>query len=165
MNNIIFIVMLFAIVLPVSIMIKFIDLGMPIDKSIFLIYAFPKIVIKTHFKLYKKISKDNRKLALRVLIFPITDLPIVIATYAKSAIIAEAKLEAITEMAPTLSKYELNKFKKVLKKEECINLKIKNGNAKVSKTKDKDKNIWRSFFDREVTERINKEVSRVACIV
>lgn len=169
MNNIIFILLLLVIILPISIVIKFMDLGISFNKSIILTYAFPKIVIKTHFRLYKKSKQKSKKIAIRVLLFPITNLPIVLTTYAKSAIVAEAKLEAITEMAPTLSKYELNRFKKVLRK-EGINLKIKNGNVKVSVTKDRgkdntQKNIWREFFNREVTESINKEVSRVACTV
>ncbi len=170
--SILFIFILFIAILPIMIYIKVRSLGLTRVKSVFILFTFPLIVPSVHINVYKDIKVHNRKRAYRILFMPITHLPMVITAYAKSAVSAEAKYQAIKEMIPTLSRQELNKLEEILK-EEGLKIKLKNGKLKSIKVMEKeqkkerkdiprkvvdDKFLWGGIFSQEVKTNIKRDV-------
>lgn len=163
--SIIFIVIIFTIILPILLYIKILSWGLNHRTAFIALWSFPFSVITAHFKLYNKYKCENKKQALSLLFLPITKFKLVLAIYAKSAILTEAKYKAIETIIPTLNKKELNKFIGVLN-EEGIEVKVRYKRLKRVKTNNKssvnerikNKALWENVFTNEFGATIQNEL-------
>lgn len=163
--SIIFIVIMTTIILPILLYIKILSWGLNPRRAFIVLKSFPSSVIIAHFKLYNKYKFENKKQALNLLFLPITRFKLVLAIYAKSAILTEAKYKSIEEIIPTLNKKELNKFIGILN-EEGLEVKVKSKRLKKVETnnkrdineKIKNKQLWEKVFTHEFGATIQSEL-------
>lgn len=120
MSFTIFFVMLFLIVLPLGILLRFIDLGIRPRLALKLLFKFPKEIVVIHYGMYKHLKLKDKKKAFQILLAPIFSLPDVIISYAEMYIDVYAKFTAITELLEELDDKEIRKLTKILKKQGII---------------------------------------------
>lgn len=120
MSFAIYFVMLFLVVLPLGVFLRFIDLGIRPNWALKMLFKFPKEIIQIHYILYKLAKKKDRKTAVRILFAPITNFPDVIISYSEMYINAYAKLMAVKELLKELDDKEVRKLAKILKQQGII---------------------------------------------
>lgn len=154
MYSVIFIVIFITIVIPFAVYFKIRRWGLETFNTVIVMSLFIYIVPKTHFKMFLKYKDEDFKGAIKQLLMPIIKPKLVLALYAKSTILAEAKYKAIESLVPTLDKKELVAFKEVLKKEN-LHLRVrKNNRVKVEVIeKPKEKKCVESVIKEEISNK------------
>lgn len=116
-------------VLLICIPLKFMDLGISLSDALSLSLLFPVKIFRLHLSLCKEVKKRGESSVLKFLFSPIVNLPVVLVWYAHAFVQVKAKIGALEELMPSLSKVELKKLKLILEKEQMdINI----GNVKVT---------------------------------
>lgn len=120
MNDIITILFTIIVGFISAILFRFMSLGFSFKQAIKRTILFPIESTYIHYKIYSVIKKDNKSLAFKLLLLPITDMPGVMVSIAEMHLNAKAKIEAIKELLNETQGEERRKLINHLKKEGII---------------------------------------------
>ncbi|WP_288476852.1 hypothetical protein [uncultured Clostridium sp.] len=168
--SVIFIILFFTVILPITLYIKIRKWGLDISRTLLVMSTCLYSVPKVHINLYNKYKSNNKKLAIELLFLPIINPKLVLALYSKATILTEAKYRAIESIIPTLNKKELKKFRVILDKEGLgVNIKRKKLkkieviDSKNNREKIENKQLWEKVFKQEIGETIQDEFKLEIC--
>lgn len=110
----IFIVLVLA--LSISIVLRFISLGMNFEEAFISLLKFPFDIPKLHFNLFKAVKNEDQIRAIKLLFMPVFDLPQVIIGYAEMRIKSKATILAIVELIQETDEKDFDKLSIALQK-------------------------------------------------
>lgn len=102
------------------IFMRLVDMGMIKKKALIRTLIFPFIIMKIHIQAFLKAEDRSFFFKMRVLFYPITNLPNAIIAYGEMYIQGDVFLKAIHELEKELSKEEFLKLLLTLEKEGVI---------------------------------------------
>lgn len=134
MFSFVWLVLIIYIFLNAVIFSRFCHLGMIKRRAITRTFKFQYEIFKIHYILFRQNQKTDLKMALGLLISPITNLPDAIVSYAEMYINRDAFEFAFRELLIELSEYDKQKLIEALVEKGVISIKRK----KVSSDEDID---------------------------
>jgi len=125
MSGFVWLVLIIYIVLNVLIFSRFCNLGMIKGRAVIRTFKFQYEIFRIHYILFKQNQKEDLKVALLLLIYPITNLPNAIVSYAEMYINRDAFEFAFKELLIELSESEKQEMIESLVEKGVITIKRK----------------------------------------
>lgn len=106
--------------------IRFCSLGMIKEKALIRVFKFPFEIVRLHYNLYKKYKGEGLKESVRLLLYPITNLPNAIVAYTEMYVKSDVFEKAVRELLTELTEEEKVRLIKHLIDQKLIRVKVNN---------------------------------------
>ncbi|MDB5055197.1 MAG: hypothetical protein JWM44_3247 [Bacilli bacterium] len=142
---IIYFLLIFTISLLIGITLRFMSFGMYFVDALISALRFPVEIWYIHLSLFNKFKEANKKLAFQILLFPLTNFPEVLVSYAEMRIDIESKIKAIIELyREAKTKEDRRKLVKVFE-QNGIHV-VKKERREMSATKENESSLKSTIF-------------------